>query len=388
VPEIEAKADYTGAEATIPLKTLVLHVTEACNLSCVYCYRKDFAKQNKMTTRIAQKAVDFLFEHCGGLEEVVIVFFGGEPLLNFNVISFTVKYAQSKALENKKKVSFALTTNATLLTERVVAFLHENSVSVTVSMDGLKHVHDSFRCFPDGSPSYDVILSGTKKLISTAHKKPVVARVTVAKDPKNVPETLKHLLNLGFAEAGFAPVTTHDPVYQLNNENMDLLLDRFRFLAEEFFQTSLKDRFFGFTNLIDLLVALHQGEVKNYPCGAGLGLFSVSPDGKLYICQRFTGDDCLCMGDLFNGFDMRAIKIFREQAELSQKKACKTCHARVICAGGCYHEALIRENDLKKPNLHYCKWIQGWIDTGLEVYAKLILTNPDYPEKLCLLRGH
>ena len=382
----------------IALKTLVFNLTDACNLSCLYCYHNngsyynndyDNEKKAAMTTGTAEKAVDFLFDNSGN--EVDIIFFGGEPLINFDLITFISAYAKNKALETKKKVSFAVTTNATLLSEAVIDFFYENRIGVTVSIDGSKEIHDRFRQFANGASSYEIMIPNIKNLIENFRKKggkPVVARVTVAKDSHHVPETIEHLLDLGFAEVGFGPVTTDDISYQLDNEQMNILLDKFNELSDKFLQAALEDKFFGFTNLIDLLVVLHEGEVKNYPCGAGLGLFAVSADEKLYLCQRLIGNDSLCMGNLSDGFDIPAVESFRKKAELSKKQECKNCWARFICAGGCYHEALIREKKLTKANLHYCEWIKKWINKGLRIYGEIVVQNPDYLDKLSMLRGH
>lgn len=377
---------------SIQLQTLVLHVTDACNLGCHYCYycndqESQFHKAI-MSPEVATRAVDFLMEHSGGLKDVIIVFFGGEPLLNFDLITEIVAYARERGREKGINVDFSLTTNATLLNDKTIGFLMENHIGVTISIDGFETAHDRFRRFPNGSPSYRAILPGLKKLLANRGGKPVVARVTVAGDAKNVPEILDHLLSLGFSEAGFAPVTTRDAAYQLNKEEMDQLLEHFKSLSEKFISHARQDRFYGFTNLVDNLVVLHEGERKDYPCGAGMGLFSVDPEGRLYLCQRLTGDASSHMGDIFTGFNKSALAEFRGKAIIDEKKECAQCWVRKICAGGCYHEALTREGSLVKPNLHYCQWIKDWVQQGLDVYGKLTTQCPQYMDKLSMLRGH
>lgn len=383
---------YGSVGANIPLKTMVLHVTDECNLGCLYCYYATEAEREKkrpsMASGVAEQAVDFLFEQSRGLDEVVLVFFGGEPLMNFDLISSTTAYARKRARETGKKIDFAITTNGTLLSDRTIDFLHENGVGITVSIDGYAEIHDRYRCFPGGAPSYDVILPKLRKLLENNRKKPVVARVTVAGESENIPGILDHLLGLGFSEAGFAPVTTCDASFQLNSESMERLLEQFRLLASHFIEYAQRDDFLGFTNLIDMLVVLHEGEIKNYPCGAGQGLFSVDTEGRLYPCQRLTGDADLFMGDIFKGFERKRISEFRSSTEIGQKKICTSCWVRNICAGGCYHEAQIREGGFSKPNRHYCRWIKRWVETGLEVYGTLMNSCPDYLDKLSMLRGH
>lgn len=387
---LPAEPDPAG-QRRMPVKTLVLHVTDACNLNCRYCYYHGGDKPAgsvPMTPEISHQAVDFLMDASRFLDKVEIVFFGGEPLLNLKLIADVVDYAKTAAAEKGKTVDFALTTNATLLTEKTVAFLTENRIGVTVSIDGLPEVHDRYRRFPDDGPSFEVILPGIERLLSAGGVKPLVARVTVAGDPETVPDSLDYLLNLGFAEAGFAPVTTTDPAYRLGTKRMQKLLTQFERLSERFLDRARQDRFLGFTNLIDLLVTLHEGEVKAYPCGAGLGLFSVSTNGGLYLCQRLTGQGKAAMGDIFNGVDVAKLENFRKTVHLSSKQGCRECWAQVICAGGCYHEALVNQGELTSANHHYCDWIKRWIEIGLRVYGRLQSDNPDYLDKLSALRGH
>lgn len=377
---------------SIALKTLVLHVTDACNLGCRYCYHGNgghaAAGREKMSPEVAARAVDFLMEHSGNSKEVIIVFFGGEPLLNLELVRFIVDYAREKAMKKEIRVDFAITTNGTLLNDRTIGFLKDNKIGVTISIDGFETAHDRFRRFPNGAPSYRAILPGLTQFLADRGEKPVVARVTVAGESKDIPEILDHLLSLGFSEAGFAPVTTGDPSYQLNRSEMVQLLAHFKTLSETFIAHAKKDEFYGFTNLIDNLVVLHEGERKDYPCGAGMGLFSVDSKGGLYLCQRLTGEASSCMGDIFSGFDKAALSRFRQRAFIGEKKTCTGCWVRKICAGGCYHEALVREGGLFEPNLHYCQWIKDWVEMGLSVYGELAVACPDYLEKLSMMRGH
>lgn len=374
------------ARGSITINTLVLHLTEACNLACVYCCQGLSHGGRAMSFETAVRAVDFLMTHSGPARKVTLVLFGGEPLLNFKVIADIVPYARKAAEAHGKTIDFSITTNGALLTDRITGFLLENNIGATVSIDGFDAIHDRFRKFPDGSPTYAAILPGIRRLVKG--NRPVAARATVAGDPDAVPAVLDHLLSLGFAEAGFAPVTTADPAYQLNEAHMDRLLDRFRELTDRFLSTASTGGLLGFTNLIDSLVTLHEGEVKTHPCGAGLGMLAVDPGGRLHPCQRLTDADHPVMGTIFDGIDPEAVQGFRRAGALSAKPGCRSCWARAVCAGGCYHEALVREGDLFSPNHHYCDWIRAWLDVSLDAYGKLAVADPDYLDKLSLLRGH
>lgn len=377
-------------QTTVPLTSLVLKVTDDCNFGCLYCYHdpqcRPRTRSLAMTPRTAERAIDFLMEHSGPARCVTLVFFGGEPFLNLPLLSFAANYGRSRAAARGKEIGFSITTNGSLLTDDAIRFVSEYDVTVTVSIDGDGEVHDRFRRFRDGTSSYDTILPKVRRLLEIPRRRPVVARVTALAGAEDFPSIIDHLLGLGFSEVGVAPVTTGDPRHQMGDEDMARLLEDFEALARRFTVEATRGRFFGFSNLIDLLVALHEGEVKNHPCGAGLGLFSVDPDGRLYPCQRLTNDESLCMGDVHGRTDWTKIGEFRRDAETGRLEPCKDCWARVLCAGGCHHEALVRQGAVMRPNLHYCDWIKTWISIGLETYCRIALKYPGYLEQLAASR--
>jgi uncharacterized protein len=341
-----------------------------------------------MNLETARQAVDFLLANSDGLTEVVIVFFGGEPLLNFPVIEHITDYARRQAQSAGKRIDFSLTTNGTLLNGKIIEFLVDNRVSATVSLDGYGSDHDRFRRFADGRPSYELIRNKIGGLLSTAHARPTVARVTLTRGFADVSDTLDHLTEMGFHESGFAPVTSASPAYQLPQEDMARLLAQFGALSRRFVESALNGAFVGFSNIIDLLVSLHQGHVMNYPCGAGLGLFSVGTDGSLYLCQRFTGEEQYCMGTIFDGFRQQKLKSFRHEAQIGNKAECRTCWVRTVCTGGCYHEACVRQGSHLHPNRDYCEWIRQWSALGLEIYCQLASEKPEFLDVLSASRGY
>jgi uncharacterized protein len=375
----------------IPLHTLVLQVTEACNLSCDYCYyQKNQGSPDsgrKMTPAVARRSIDFLLARSENAKILTLVFFGGEPLLNFDLISDAVEYAGEKGAQQNKRFNFAVTTNGTLLTQPIIDFLAEKQVSVTVSMDGDAKNHNQHRRFLNGDPSYQVVFPKIKGFLQQMSKMPVAARVTVTEDTADIQKTLKHLLGMGFAEAGFAPVTTGDSRFQLNEAAMERLLSHFKKLCGQFMAFAREDRLLGFTNLIDLLVSIHEGEIKRYPCGAGLGLFCVDADGRLYLCQRLVGHSAAHMGNIDKGVDENKTAAFRKEVQKDREPLCASCWVRHICAGGCYQEALVREQTMTAPNTHYCRWIKEWTGIGLNVYGRLAIERPEYLDRLARLRG-
>lgn len=375
-----------------PLTTMVLNVTNQCNLSCTYCYEygedkivhTENGRQPKfMSEQTARESVDFLLRESGENRLSHLTFFGGETLLNLPVLKSTIAYARRRAEEAGKEIDFSLTTNATLLKPDVIEFLAENRVGVTISIDGPKEVQDQFRIFSNGSGSYDIVAPKIRELLRRHRTRPIGARVTLTTNRLDIRRIYRHLTEeIGFWEVGFAPVTTAPGrEYAIAEEGFDSMLEQFRSLAADFLEAALENRHHGFSNVKDTLEEIHKGVSKPYPCGAGLGLMGVSTDGDVALCHRFAGSDAHKLGTVRGGID-RLVQIgFLEKHHIDGKTDCRRCWARPLCAGGCYHEAHTRYGETAHPNLHYCEWIRGWTDTCLRIYGELAVRNPGYLEQ-------
>jgi uncharacterized protein len=370
-----------------PLTTMVLNVTNQCNLACTYCYEYGedkivdtaHGKQAKfMAEETARQSVEFLLRESGRIAH--LTFFGGETLLNFPVLRSTIAYARRRAAEAGKEIDFSLTTNATLLRPDIIEFLAENRVGVTISIDGPRELQDKFRVFHTGSGSYDVVAPKIKDLLRRHRTRPIGARVTLTSDTLDITRIYRHLTEeLGFWEVGFAPVTTSPgQPYAIGERGFDRMLEQFRALAREFAEQVSANRHHGFSNVKDTLEEIHKGVSKAYPCGAGLGLLGVSTEGDVALCHRFAGSDAHKFGTVSEGIDRDAQAAFLEQHHIADKTDCSRCWARPLCSGGCYHEAHVRYGATTRPNLHYCDWIRGWTNTCLEIYGELSERNPDF----------
>ncbi len=379
---------YKQTEAA-PLSTLVLNVTNKCNLSCKYCYEygedKLTAPATSAATRFMDEAtafesVDFLLQRGAHLPRLTLTFFGGETLLNFKVVSATVEYARRRAREAGKTIDFSLTTNATLLTEEIVGFLTGNHVGVTISIDGPKDLQDRFRTYSNGEGSYDRILPRIKALLKNHRTRPVGARVTLTSQVMDVVRIFDHLTEeIGFYEVGFAPVTTSaNTLYSIQNAGFDSMLDQFTNLSRRYLDRALKGEYMGFSNMTDQLQEIHTGVTKSYACGAGLGLLGVSPTGDIALCHRFVDSPDHKLGNIRTGLDEEKRHDFNRRTHLSNKAECHTCWVRGMCSGGCYHEAQVRYGDIGHANLHYCDWIRGWIDVCLHTYAEIAEKTPSF----------
>ncbi len=377
-----------------PLATLVLNVTNKCNLTCTYCYEYgedrltagDGSKgtgKPKMDDDTARQSIDFLMRSSGDRPQVSITFFGGETLLNFPAIRVATEYAEETAKSFKKRVHYSLTTNATLLTDEVVDFLTKHRFGITISIDGDQQDQDRHRKFQKGVGSFDVIEPRIRHLLVTNKERKgrsIGARVTLTSGAAPVPHTYRFLTQeLGFDEVGFAPVTAGlGRDYALGEKGYQKLLREFGELAEDYVAAALRNETHGFANLGDLLRELHQGVNKAHPCGAGLGLLGVSTEGELGLCHRFVESKSHSVGTVTTGIDEATRTAFLTQAHIDNKTDCTQCFARPLCAGGCYHEAHVRYGDATVANLHYCEWIRGFIDLGLRTYGRILEANPKF----------
>ena len=384
---VDSAYSCDDAPADFPLQTLVLNLTNQCNLSCQYCYEfgadkvaTPSGKPKFMDFETAKASIDFLLNQSSGRRGVHITFFGGETLMNFPVLKQVVTYAKDRSAGEGRSIDFSLTTNATLLTPAIIEFLSENRIGVTVSMDGPADLHDKLRVFANGRGSYDVIEPRVRALIQNHRTRPITARVTLTSGVTDVIRIFRHLKNdLGFHEVGFAPVTTSpNRLYAINDRGMDQVLEQFHILADEYLEYALRGEMHGFSNVSDTLSELYQGVNKSHPCGAALGLVGVGPSGDIAPCHRFVDSDNHALGHISTGIDREKQKDFLRRGHINSKYDCHTCWARPLCAGGCHHEAYVRYGDTGHPNLHYCDWIRDWTDTCLRIYGAISIHNPEF----------
>jgi uncharacterized protein len=377
----------------VPLQTLVLNVTNQCNLACAYCYEygedripaappKPGAKvpPKFMSRETARESVELMLRESGTHPVVNLTFFGGETLLNFPVLRETVAYARTRAAELGKRVEFSLTTNATLLREEIIDFLAEEQVGVTISIDGPRELQDRFRVFHNGKGSYDVVVPKIRALLQRHRTRPIGARVTLTAQVHDVMQIFRHLTEeIGFHEVGFAPVTSSlGRAWAMSEQGLDAMLAQFEALANEWLQHALADRHHGFSNMTETIGEIHQGASKAYPCGAGFGLMGVATDGDVSLCHRFAGSEAHRFGSVTTGIDREAQTAFLESHHVGHKIDCASCWARPLCSGGCYHEAYTRHGDTARPNLHFCDWIRGWTSVCLRVYGELATRHPAF----------
>jgi len=358
----------------IPLKTLVLEVSQDCTLRCIYCYAEGGAyggERRLLDPQTARKAVRLLFAEAEESPAVTLVLFGGEPLLNLPAVEAAVTAAEKLGRETGKQVNISLTTNGTLLKSDVVAFLQRHRVSVSVSLDGPPDLHDANRPDAAGCGSYTRILSNLGPLFSNSLA-PVAARVTLVPEQwGQVEEVFDHLMDLGFHEVGIAPASPVTSALLPETDQEANLLEGFAAMTHRFLEAAQKGRVRPFSNILDLLGRLHLGQTKSVACGAGYGYLAVDAEGSFFPCHRLAGEHEFRVGDLDDGVDMKKIKASLETLTAGKEGLCSDCWARTLCTGGCHYENHVREKKLGLPQGTSCSFIRSWLQLGIELYTDL-----------------
>ncbi|WP_372740969.1 quinohemoprotein amine dehydrogenase maturation protein [Neptunomonas sp.] len=368
-----------------PLTTIVLNTNTGCNLSCTYCYKEDLttpSKGDKMSYETAVQSVEMMLKESPDQRQYNVVFFGGEPLSNLPLIRNVVAYCEERFSNMEADVSFTMTTNATLLNENLVDWLNEHRFGLTISMDGPKAMHDKNRITVGGQGTYDVVKKKAQMLLSRYNARPVGCRVTLTRGITDVEAIFDHLYHeLGFSEVGFGPVTSGDiSSFNLTSDEMVEVFAGMKRLGKKYLQAALENRNMGYGNMHMLMSDIHEGNKKQLPCGAGVGLLAVDTKGGINLCHRFTGSDQALFGDVSEGLDKPALAEFVETRLDRTDTGCETCRIRNICSGGCYHESYAKYGDATVPSYHYCDLLRDWVDFGVEAYTRIMIENPGFFE--------
>lgn len=361
--------------AAVPLGTLVLEAAQACNLRCTYCYAGGGAyggSARMMTPELARRAARYLVDASGHRDCVTLVLFGGEPLLNLPAVRAAVLEAEAATRASGKRLVVSLTTNGTRFTDEALAFLREHPVSVSISIDGPADLHDANRRYAGASGgTYADVAAGLARLRAVLARPPA-ARVTLTPSQwKRVGEVFEHVHGLGVLEVGIAPVSPVSADLLPTAQQEEELLAGFAQLARRFVQEAASGRLLPFSNLLDLLARLHLGQVKQAPCGAGLGYLALDADGQFFLCHRLAGVDRFRVGDLDRGVDHARIRDCLAAMATPRQDDCRACWARSLCAGGCHHDNHLREDALGQAPGGACGFIRRWLEIGIGVYGAL-----------------
>ena len=321
------------------VKALCLHIAHDCNLACKYCFAEEgeyHGGRALMSYEVGKKALNFLIANSGNRVNLEVDFFGGEPLMNFQVVKDLVAYGRSKEKEFNKKFRFTLTTNGMLLTDEVMEFANKEMANVVLSIDGRKEVHDFMRPTRNGKGSYDLIIDKFKKMAEMRHQTNYYVRGTFTHYNLDFSKDVLHLADMGFKQISAEPVVAPDDMdYAIREEDLPQLFEEYDNLAKEMVKREKEGNGFNFFHfMIDLTggPCLYK---RLSGCGSGTEYLAVTPWGDLYPCHQFVGMEQFKLGNVDTGIEKTDIVDEFKLCKVYAKDKCKDCFARFYCSGGC-----------------------------------------------------
>lgn len=321
------------------VKALCLHIAHDCNLACKYCFAEEgeyHGDRSLMSYEIGKKALDFLIANSGNRVNLEVDFFGGEPLMNFQVVKDLVAYGRSKEKEYNKKFRFTLTTNGILLDDDVMEFANKEMANVVLSVDGRKEVHDFMRPARNGKGSYDLIIDRFKKMAEMRNQTNYYVRGTFTHYNLDFSKDVLHLADLGFKQISAEPVVAPDEQpYAIKKEDLPKLFEEYDILAKEMVERQKAGKGFHFFHfMIDLTggPCLYK---RLSGCGSGTEYLAVTPWGDLYPCHQFVGIEEFKLGNVDKGIEKAELVDEFKLCNVYAKDKCKDCFARFYCSGGC-----------------------------------------------------
>lgn len=321
------------------VKALCLHIAHDCNLACKYCFAEEgeyHGRRALMSLEVGKKALDFLIANSGNRRNLEVDFFGGEPLMNWEVVKELVKYGRSKEKEFNKNFRFTLTTNGVLLNEEVMEFVNKEMANVVLSLDGRKEVNDKMRPFRNGKGSYDLIVPKYQKLAESRNQTNYYVRGTFTHDNLDFAKDVIHFADLGFKQMSIEPVVgDDDEPYAIKSEDIPVILEEYDKLAKEYIKREKEGNGFNFFHF---MIDLEQGPCvakKLSGCGSGTEYLAVTPWGDLYPCHQFVGQEEFLLGNVDDGITRQDICDEFKMCNVYAKEKCKNCFAKYYCSGGC-----------------------------------------------------
>ena len=347
------------------VKALCLHVAHTCNLNCDYCFAaqgKYHGERAVMSFEVGKRAIDFLIENSAGRRNLEVDFFGGEPLMNWDVCKQIVEYARSIEKEHGKNFRFTLTTNGLNLNDEVIEFANREMHNVVLSLDGRKEVHDRLRKTVGGQGSYDVIVPKFQHFVEKREGRGYYMRGTFTHHNVDFTNDLFHMLDLGFTELSMEPVVCPpDDPYALTKEDLPKLFEQYEILAKEQIRRRREGRPFTFYHYMIDLTGGPCIYKRISGCGSGTEYMAVTPWGDLYPCHQFVGDEAYKLGDIWNGVTNTDLRDEFKLCNAYARPDCKDCWAKLYCSGGCAANAY-----------HATGSIRGVYDYGCDLFRKRI----------------
>jgi uncharacterized protein len=346
------------------VKALCLHISHDCNLACRYCFAGEGEyNQNKrelMSYEVGKRALDYLVENSGSRRNLEVDFFGGEPLMNWDVVRQLVEYGRSIEEKYNKKFRFTLTTNGVLLNDDILEFANKEMSNLVLSIDGRREVHDRMRPFRGGQGSYDKIVDKFKKAADSREQMNYYVRGTFTRNNLDFSEDVKHLAELGFEQISVEPVVASpEEDYAIREEDIPMILDQYDRLAAYLLDRRKEGKP---VNFFHFMIDLSGGPCvakRLSGCGSGTEYMSVTPTGDLYPCHQFVGKGEFRLGSVYEGITNTEVQDEFKLCNVYAKEKCRECFAKFYCSGGCAANSFNSSGD-----------INGAYDLGCELQRK------------------
>ncbi|MCI9338316.1 MAG: thioether cross-link-forming SCIFF peptide maturase [Lachnospiraceae bacterium] len=321
------------------VKALCLHIAHDCNLACEYCFAGEgeyHGRRALMSLEVGKKALDFLVTNSGNRVNLEVDFFGGEPLMNWQVVKDLVAYGRSLEEPNHKKFRFTLTTNGVLLDDEVMEFAGREMANIVLSIDGRREIHDKMRPFRGGQGSYDLIVPKFKKVAESRGQERYYVRGTFTRNNLDFSKDVLHLADLGFRQISVEPVVAGpEDDYAIREEDLPVLREEYDRLAAEMIKRREQGKGFNFFHF---MIDLEGGPCvakRLSGCGSGTEYLAVTPWGDLYPCHQFVGNEKFLMGNVEEGVLRTDIRDEFKGCNVYAKEKCRKCFAKFYCSGGC-----------------------------------------------------
>ena len=355
------------------VKALCIHICHDCNFRCRYCFADEGAYHSKrefMSLETAKAAVDFLIQNSGKRKVLEMDFFGGEPLMNFQVLKDTVAYAKAEGEKVGKKFLFTTTTNALLMNDEVIEFFNQEMENVVLSLDGRPEVHDAIRKSINGKGTFNLIIDKIKKFISLRGDKSYYVRGTFTAKNLDFAKDVLFIADQGVDSISMEPVVTELEDLQIKDEHLPIIEKEYENLCDAYLERYAKGQGFNFFHFN---VDLEGGPCLSKrvsACGAGNEYFSVAPNGDLYPCHQFVGDDNFRMGSVSEGILRNDIREQFKNSCLFTRKKCGDCFAKFICSGGCNANNYHYNGDINDPYEVTCGMMKKRIECAMHILAE------------------
>lgn len=357
------------------VKALCLHIAHDCNIRCKYCFASqgDFkGDRSLMSAEVGKKAIDFLIENSINRKNLEVDFFGGEPLMNFETVKEIVDYGRKEEKKHNKNIRFTMTTNGVLLNDENMKYINENMYNVVLSIDGRKEVNDNMRYSINGQGTYDIIVPKLLKMAEMREQKNYYVRGTFTRENLDFAKDVLHLADLGFKSTSMEPVVAeahHE--YAIKEEDLSTVYQQYELLAKEYVKRIKEGKGFDFFHF---MIDLNQGPcvIKRVSgCGAGAEYLAITPEGDIYPCHQFVGNEDFKIGSIMN--DTLSTSLYNEfsNAHIYNKDKCTKCWAKFYCSGGCHANAYNFNNNIYEPYDIGCEMEKKRIECALTIQAKL-----------------